>query len=270
MTTWTPRYPGTACSCRQTVRKVVKFMEAPADAIAAMATFVDRSRRKSSVNFPVDYVRRADGLSPMSAQLLRSGGLRLKLHMTLVMRATKAPHTLTLNTTNYLARLMNVPGSNGARRINEALKWMEQQRLIERITLRDGKKGLRLLKPDGSGDGWETRAQSRWVGVPLTFWSNSWIYRLDGKDIAVLMALLELNGGFNHPDGELMGGHRKTQYDLAADTWTRGARELEALELLRTTRVKFGDEELEFRVRKRYRPSSELFSSYPTWDDTGT
>jgi hypothetical protein len=243
-------------------------MEIRSEAIAALGTFTDRSKRKSSVNFPIEYVKRADGTTPMAGQLFRSNDLRLKLHMTLVMRATKAPHTLPRLTTRYLARLLNVPGDTGPRRLNDAMKWLRNEGLIVDITLADGKQGIQLLQPDGSGDPWELKGATRWVGVPLSLWTKGWILQLNGRDIAVLLALLELNGGSKEPHGEMMNGHRKKQYGLADDTWTRATQELEKLGLLRTTTVVWGNEEHELRTRKRYRPVQQKLDDLPDWSLT--
>ncbi|MCP2032602.1 hypothetical protein L1277_002712 [Okibacterium sp. HSC-33S16] len=243
-------------------------MDTPAEAIESLGLFADRSKRKSSVNFPIEYVKRADGTKPMAARLFRSNDLRLKLHMTLVMRATKAPHTLPKYTTRYLARLLNVPGDTGPRRINDAMKWLREEKLIASTTLADGKEGILLLQPDGSGDPWEVKGATRWVGVPFSLWTKGWILQLGGRDLAVLLALLELNGGSNHPHGEMMSGHRKKQYGLADDTWTRATQELETQGLLETTKVVWGNEEHELRTRKRYRIVRPRLDDLPNWSLT--
>lgn len=239
-------------------------VDAPAEALEALATFSGRSMRVSSVNFPVGYVKRADGIKPMASHLFRDNELRLKLHMTLVMRATKAPHTLTKYTTRYLARLLNLPVDTGHRRVNDALKWLKSEQLVIDVALTDGKPGWQLLKPDGSGDPWEVN-ESRWVGVPFALWSNGWILALSGRELAVLLALLERNGGSKEPDGEMLGGYRKPQYGLSDDTWTRATQKLEELGLLKITTVKWGNEEFERRIRKRYRIAKKTLSEQPDW-----
>lgn len=238
-------------------------MEVPSEAIEALDRAVARSKRKSSVNFPITYVKRADA-APTAARLVKSHELRLKMHMTLVMQATKAPHTLPDRPTQSLARWLNLPTDSGPRRANDAKKWLQQQKLLQPTTLRDGKAGLLLLHPDGSGNAWEGNG-SRWVGLPLTLWTNAWILRLSGIAIAVLMALLELNGGSKHPDGELMDGHRKKQYGLSDDTWTRATHELEYFGLLRMTNVYWGDDDLQRRRRKRYLIIAGAFEKSPDW-----
>lgn len=238
-------------------------MDVPSEAIEALDRATTRSKRRSSVNFPITYVKRAD-TTPTAAWLVKSHELRLKMHMTLVMQATKAPHTLPDRPTQSLARWLNLPSDSGPRRANEAKKWLQQKRLVEKTMLRDGKAGLLLLHPDGSGNQWEGNG-SRWVGVPFTLWTNAWILRLSGTAIAVLMALLELNGGSKHPDGEFMDAHRKKQYGLSDDTWTRATQELEYFGLLRITSVFWGDDDYERRRRKRYYVVIEALDETPDW-----
>lgn len=241
-------------------------MEVPSEAIAAMERATERSKRKATVAFPIAYVRRGGDIPPTAAQLLQSHELRLKLHMTLVMQATSSPHTLPKRPSWSLARLMNLSPDTGSRRANDGMNWLRAQGLIKPKRLPDGKPGLLLLHPDGSGAPWDGNG-SRYVGVPFGLWENMWILRLSGRAVAVLMSLLELNGGETDPDGALMDGHRKKQYGLSDDTWTRATKELERFGLLRTTTVKFGDDDLDVRRRKRYFVIKEALGVSPPWAD---
>lgn len=259
-----PVDPRTARRSAEVVNKIYGArMEIPSEAMESLGRATARSKRKSSVNVPITYVKRGDK-TPVAARLLQSDGLRLKLHMTLAMQATRAPHTLPNRPTQSLARLLNLPAETGPRRIKDAMKMLEKERLIAPAPLAEGKQGLLLLHPDGSGNQWEGNG-ARWVGVPLSMWTNAWILRLSGRAIAVLLALLELNGGSGHPDGELMDGHRKRQYGLSDDTWTRATQELERSNLLRMTQVRWGDDDYEIRQRKRYYVIRENFDSAPDW-----
>ncbi|GAA4918860.1 hypothetical protein [Nesterenkonia rhizosphaerae] len=239
-------------------------MDVPSDAIEAMNRAIIRSKRTSSVHFPIEYVRRAGASIPTAARLVKSHEIRLKLHMTLVMQATKAPYTLPKRQTRYLAQSLNLDPKTGPSRVNTALKWLNEIQLVTPVQLPDGRPGVLLLHPDGSGIEWEGRGR-RWVGVPFTLWSNMWILRLSGIAIVVLMALLELNGGSTHPQGELMDGYRKKQYGLSDDTWTRATQELELFGLLQMTDVYWGDDEFPIRKRKRYLVLRDALDNTPDW-----
>ncbi|MFS0852552.1 hypothetical protein [Microbacterium sp. 179-I 3D4 NHS] len=238
-------------------------MDVPSEAIEALGRATDKSKRKSTVALPIAYVKRADA-TPTAARLVQSHELRLKLHMTLVMQATSAPFTVPDRPTQSLARLLNLPSDSGPRRANDAKRWLRKHELITPGKLPDGKPGLLLLHPDGSGKTWEGNG-NRWVGVPFTLWTNGWILRLSGRAIAALLALLELNGGSKHDDGEFMDGHRKKQYGLSDDTWTRATKELEYYGLLRMTEGYWGDDEFERRKRKRYFVIRDALDTPPDW-----
>lgn len=241
-------------------------MDVPNEAIAAMARSTSRAKRKATVSLPIAYVKRADP-TPTAAMLLQSHELRLKLHITLVMQATSAPHTIPDRPTRSLARLMALLPETGPRRAGEAMKFLKAKQLIKPQRLSDGRPGLLVLHPDGSGAPIEGYG-SRYVGVPIALWEKKWILRLSGRAVAVLLALLELTGGrTSHPDGELMDGYRKRQYGLSDDTWTRATKELERFGILRTTNVTWGDDDYEIRRRKRYLVSKEALEADPTWAD---
>jgi hypothetical protein len=71
-----------------------------------------------------------------------------------------------------------------------------------------------------------------------------------------------------HPDGELVGGHRKRQYGRSVDTWTRASRRSEQNGLLRTMKIVWGDEGYEMRARKHYLPVPLKPDEMPYWSDS--
>ncbi len=228
---------------------------ASADAVAAMKAAVARSKRASTVQFPVEFVRSVDDDPPMLAQLMaggQGGSVRLKLYLTLAMQATRPPRNVTPRTSAGYARLLDLPDGPGSRRVNEALKWLTARQLIARKD-RPGKPAqIALLQPDGSGEEWTTTGGSRWVTLPIQLWDDGWIFSLSGRALAVYVALRELLGGNKHPDGQVMDGFRKRQYGMSDDTWTRATKELVELGLLAITVEPWGDDERVRRVRRRY------------------
>lgn len=231
------------------------IVKGSADAVAAMKLAVARSKRASSVPFPVEFVRSAGETPAMLAQLMaggRGGSVRLKLYLTLAMQATKPPRTVAPRTSAAYARLLDLPEGAGSRRINEAIKWLASRRLIERSARPGRPAQITLLQPDGSGHPWDANVGPRWVTLPIQVWDDGWIFELSGRALAVYVALRELLGGNKHPDGQFMDGYRKAQYGMSDDTWTRATKELVQLGLLRVTVEPWGDDERLRRVRRRY------------------
>ena len=62
-----------------------------------------------------------------------------------------------------------------------------------------------------------------------------------------------------------MDGHRKTQYGLSDDTWTRATEELQNLGLLTVTSEIYGDDYWEKRRRNRYRLTNLADLGSPPW-----
>jgi hypothetical protein len=239
----------------------------PSDSLAAMARAVERSKRETNVRFPIEYIRRGDDVDPMVAQLLRGGRggeVRLKVHMTLAMQATKAPFTVTRRPSVTMAKVLNLDGETGGRRVTESLRWLEDHKLIEPSEPKNGLRQLKMLDPTGSGGAWGPNGK-RYLAVPLTLWSSGWIMQMSGRSLAVFLALTELNGGSLNPLGEVMDGWRKRQYGLSDDTWTRAIGELEGLGLLSAESEVFGDDDRQRRRRKRYLPSKLPPHQRPTW-----
>jgi len=243
-------------------------MEPPSDALASLQRAVKKSQRSATVRFPISYVRRGDADSPTVARMLhggRGGEVRLKVHLTLAMQATKHPYTLKARTARGIAIMLGLPDDLGTRRVNDALKWLDNEKLLLR-TRHPGKPGeFALLNPDGSGDAWPATQGARYLAVPIEMWSQGWILKLNGRSLGVYLALIELVGGRKNPDGEFMDAVRKRQYGFSDDTWTRATKELEDLHLIVTTSELWGDDQLERRRRKRYLPVDLRDIGPATW-----
>ena len=230
-------------------------MREPVDAIAALEKAAAASKRASSVTLPIEYVRDGAG-SPPVAVMARTSETRLKLHLLLVMQATRFPYYLPDRPSSTLARSLDVSDRQAA----DAKRWLMKNGHMGEATLVSGRDGLGLLL---GGRQWQRGA--RYVRVPLVFWSNAWILALDGVQIAVLLALLELNGGSTHPEGEWMDGFRKKQYGLSDDSWTRATAALKRYGLIDFTTVYDGNDDHEIRRRTRYRVLQDGLEQRPDW-----
>ena len=199
----------------------------PAEPLRKLQLAVKRSRRSSSVRFPIGFVRQeVSGESPPLAQLLRGGEVRLKLYLTLAMIATRAPHELDPPPASHLAAMLNLddPTHNGARRINDALQWLHAKGFLIRTPRPGRTPHLQLLHPGSVPIG-----SGRYVSLPIAIWEEGWLYVLSARALALYLVLREATGGRG---AATLPGGRKAQYDLSADTWTRATRELETAGLL--------------------------------------
>ena len=160
--------------------------------------------------------------------------------------------------------MLNLPQDTGPRQINDALKWLEKEGLVRRDHQPGKPAELTLLKPDGSREEWGAQNESRWVTIPIEMWRAGWILRLNGRCLAVYVALRELTGG-RAEEGGVMDGYRKAQYGMSNDTWTRASRELESLGLLTVVPEVYGDDDWNKRRRNRYRLKSLSDLGDPSW-----
>lgn len=242
-------------------------MEQPVDAIASMKAAVAKSGRKSKVQLPITFAR-SEIERPMLAQLMaggQGGVVRLRLVLTLAMQATKSPFTVQARTPTSYARLLDISGDTAPRRISQALRWLKEHQVIDRMPTAVRPGPITLLIAGGAGEHWRRGDGGRFIGLPLQLWEDGWIFALSAKALAVYVALNELNGGRDHADGEFMDGFRKRQYGMSDDTWTRATVELETAGLLTTKSERAGSEEAYLRVRKRYRLIHPSDLGAPDW-----
>lgn len=234
--------------------------EAEDRALRQLKAAAERAKR-TSVALPVQLVRNmANGSDAELARLLRGGAnrpgrggaVRLKLYLTLVMRATRAPHDLPGSPAHHYAQLLALPdpARSGRRRITQALTWLEDEGFIALTGKGRGSMPSIRVKRTYKSRGYEG---PRYVSVPIEMWTNGWILRLPGRAVALWIVLKELtSSGDEKSDGAAWAtGDRKAEYGLSADTWTRATQELEDAGLLEIEQV---IERPEFgQVRRRYK-----------------
>ncbi len=259
-----PGTPGFPTHPLQTHRIGEKALDDRELTLTLLERAVEKSRRKSTVQLPIGFVReeRGMGANPPLARLLRgspgrggrSGDARLKLYLTMRMRASAEPYDLKRYepSHNYAQMLgLDSPTQAGSRRISDALRWLASNDFIERI---EGDTppypGFKVLNPLVALDPSSHRAyRDRWVTLPLEVWTKGWIAQLSGRSLALLIVLRELTGG-SADGGATADTRRKTTYGLSPDTWTRATVELEDAGLLRTEYV-YDDQDLGVISRRR-------------------
>lgn len=230
---------------------------------------VDRSKRKTGVALPIEFLRSEQeppAVTPL-ARLLRGGQggeVRLKLYLCLSLLATAPPYDIREPIrSGWWAGALGLPDPDvkGARRISNALEWLDANAYIV-LNRRPGRPStVTLLDPRGGGGPYVgVEKARRWVLAPLWLWEREWIVDLSGSALALLLVLLELQGGATKPRHLDTG--RRAQYGLSEDTWTRASRELRERGVLTVGQVVTGRDLDMRRTRNtywldRYRLSAE-------------
>ena len=215
------------------------------DSQRLLQSAVARSARTAGVQLPVGFVRRDPygTAKPPLARMLqggRGGEVRLKLYLSQMLVATAAPYGISPSVpARAWAEMVGLPdpAGNGARRISDAVGWLSDNNFI-RVQRQPGTPPHVVLKsPLGDGKKYE-RPRSPYVTLPVSFWWSQWITALSGAGTALLIVLLDLQGGQDDPDhARSLPGEKRARYGLSDDTWTRASAELSRHGILKVKRV---------------------------------
>jgi hypothetical protein len=238
---------------------------------------VKKSKRQS-VAVGRDFLRRAASNQASKAPLApllrggRGGEVRLKLYLSILLLGVRKPHRVQLPPRSWAEILgLEDPDGNGARRVNDALRWLERHRLIstERPKgdppiawpLAEGGSGTQYVRP-GDVKGYT------WASLPVQFWQRGWILWLSSTAIAVLLILLELQRGKDSP--ETVAPRRLTErYGLSDESWSKGVSELKALGLVTANKATSGDHAERKRYRNNFKVVVSVFDDEPKIEDIG-
>ncbi|RKR88116.1 hypothetical protein BDK92_2423 [Micromonospora pisi] len=232
-------------------------VEPTAEGRRLLRRLVERSKRTGGVQLPPGFLR-DDTLSatPPLAHMLRGGQggeVRLKLYLTMTMLAARPPHDIKSIPARTWARVLALPDPevNGARRITDALNWLQEARLV-RLDSRQGMpKDVTLLSPSGTGKAYSWRG-SWYISMPLGFWQNEWVYQLSGSAVGFLLVLRDMRSNKTETDPPWLTMTQKQRYGFSEDTWTRASKELRDHSLLVVRRKPQGKEFDHRRLRNTY------------------
>jgi hypothetical protein len=228
-----------------------------------------KSQRSTGVPLAESFVRRDEASDPPPplALLLRGGQggeVRLKLYLTMALLAVSPPFDIKgpVPARSWAAALgLDDPEHNGARRIGDAIDWLAKHKFLisER---RQGTPGsVRLLSQDLAGTTYKRPTPvHRYVLLPLGLWDEGWIVRLSGTALAIMIVLLDLQGGRAQPQW-ISPPQARRRYDLSPDTWTKGLKELKALDLVTVSRRTQGDIFDYQRMRNAYWVHEDMLHS---------
>lgn len=208
----------------------------PQEAIERLEKAVAGSKRSQSVRLPLGFARdrtQKDPSPPLAAVMQGGGEVRLKVLLTTLMMATKAPHSRKVASKD-MAAMLNLRDAEkaGARRVSKAYSDLEARSLVQ-VDRRPGYvPTTTVLDPTGTGKKWDaSKLRAPYITLPIALWRRGWFIALSGRAIALLTILRELTQG-RKSSGAWVDGIRKRQYGLSDDTWTRGTRALREAGLL--------------------------------------
>jgi DNA-binding transcriptional ArsR family regulator len=226
------------------------------EALEAASNAAGRAGGSAAVRW--GFIARAlpDDPPPPMARMLRGGRggeVRLKLYLSFLWFARnsgKGPR-LAYPAQSW-AQLLDL-GDSGARRVQDALRWLQRENFI-RLEHRPGEASATHLLDDlGTGKKYESAGQAanRYRNDPLELpkhyyvqldsklWTRGWICVLSGPAIAMYLAVLHALRGDDGP-AWFSPDIARSRYDLSEDTRSRGLRELTRAGLITTARRPVG------------------------------
>jgi hypothetical protein len=198
----------------------------------------------------------ADTPTPL-ARLLRGGrggSVRLRLYLSYLWLGAAPPHELTYPARAWAELLdLDEPETGGARRVADAVRWLERNEFIT-VTNRAGAPNIiRLLSDAGTGQEYETPGSAfnrlrgrkpeaaqihRYIQLPPELWTSGWMAVLSPAALAMLI-ILRVQVGAKDPNTEevwISPDYAAKAFLLSEETRTRGIRELQHADLITVRR----------------------------------
>lgn len=187
----------------------------------------------------------------------RGGSVRLRLYLSYLWLGAAPPHELTYPARAWAELLdLDDPETAGARRVADAVRWLEKNNFIT-VTNRSGAPNIvRLLSDAGTGTDYETPGSAfsrlsrgkrpeaalihRYIQLPPELWTRGWMAVLSPAALAMLI-VLRIQIGAKDPTTEevwIAPDYATKAFLLSEETRTRGLRELERAGLVTIRRRK--------------------------------
>lgn len=184
----------------------------------------------------------------------QGGEIRLKLYLCVTLLASHPPFDIDRPIAGRVwAEMLGLPDPEikGARRVADALAWLDEHKYVE-LQRRGGMPPrITLLNPIGDGTPY-ARPTMPYIQVPIDFWEEQWITQLSGTATALLIILLDLVGGKKRAPTQSLSPEQRRQYALSSDSWTRATAELADVGLIRVGREASGPDLEWRRARNTY------------------
>ncbi|MPY38106.1 hypothetical protein FNH09_44935 [Streptomyces adustus] len=220
---------------------------------------------------------------PPLARLLRGGGgkggaARLRLYLSLLWLSRNDDAPRFEYPAHQWARLLGFdsPDTAGARRVQQALRWLDEQAFVRLQHRQGASSAIHLLSDAGTGRPYQApglamkrlavkaqREEHLYVQLPAGLWTKGWISDLSGAAVAMYLVLLHERRG---EDKTVWLSPRigRERYDLSDETRRKGLNELAQHQLVSVRRrpVHQGLFEDHFRSRNVYELNPEDLDRY--------
>ena len=168
-----------------------------------MANALKRQTNRDAIPLRTRFIRDVNG--PMGSvaetplkNLVRRGdrdGITLRLYLGLLWLSTAPPYDSSVAAEQWAHLLALDPQSNYRRRVYDALRRLENQKLIKIDRKQGTASTVTLLDEGGSGVPYKApkqarRAEDAWVKVPSGLWQLKEFYDLKTPGLAMLLAIL--------------------------------------------------------------------------------
>lgn len=182
----------------------------------------------------------------------RGGAVRLKLYLSLLWLARNQEAPYFSYSAQDWAVLQGLPDPTGlgARRVQDAFRWLEGATLVE-LDRRPGvATGVRLLDDGGTGASYvspgiamsrskgnsRSRTDHRYIQLKADFWTNGWVVELSAAAIAMYLVVLHEQRGDSAEAVWIAPSVGQNTYCLSTDFRSSGFRELVDLGVLTKSR----------------------------------
>jgi hypothetical protein len=214
--------------------------------------------------------RGGDGETPLATVLRggRGGAVRLKLFLSILFVSKWSPHETAYPSQTWAELLgLEDPQGKGARRIADAIGWLEAHDLLA-VQRRAG--WPMVLTPMNESMNKEPYRRpwdddDYYRQIPVSFWTKGWIEILSGPAVAVFLVLLHQHGtpAAAPHDIWLSAKLRAASYGISEDTMGRGIAELKFHDIISVRRRPQGTRFDYTRLRNIYRLNLDALDRGP-------
>jgi hypothetical protein len=212
----------------------------------------------------------------------RGGQVRLKLYLSFLWFQTDGARAVPLAYPSQVwADLLGLDGPAGARRINEAQRWLEEHQFIT-VQARPGQANLvTVLEETGNGSPYTPAGYAAnrlrdtdaglshlYVQIPRELWTSGCMSVITGAGLAFLLILLDQYGPGKVPSpAPAVWISPKTfddRYALSDDTRAKGMKDLLSLGLITVRRQPVNPDDFDLeRVRNTYTLDLDALTPHP-------